>query len=215
MQEAAPAADVAEGAPSPRPVAVAEVLPPPTAAQRSLSSARDAAFSLGVHPFPSPTSTLLSAPPTPHIGPADTMSVASSYSPSLMRSRLGLNPEAREFDGSRAMLRRGQAVQPEAHHPMVEPAEREPGVPAPNAEQRERRSRAAVRHLAMAYRYLSAADEEEVANRYEAMFTQDFGEQYTNEVVRAIQEEPDDPPSEHGGEVQGQDGEENDDEQWG
>jgi len=214
-EEARQAESAAKHAPSPPPATAAGVVLPPTAAQRSSSLHRDAAARFGIHPLPSPSSTELGTPPTPHIGLADTQSIASAYSPQPIRSRLGFNPEAREFDGSRAMLRRGQAVQPEAHDPMVEPAEREPGVPGPTAEQRQRRSRAAVRHLAMAYRYLTAADEDEVANRYNTTFTQDLGNLYTDEVVRVIQMEPDDPSSEHGSEVQGQDRGENDDEQWG
>ncbi|KAK4548725.1 hypothetical protein LTR36_008498 [Oleoguttula mirabilis] len=117
--------------------------------------------------------------------------------------RQGLNPAAPLFDGSRAMLNHGPGVQPEAQDPMQEPPEHDVGVPAATSVQEERRVQAAVRHLAMAYRYLSAADRDGVANRYDGMFEQDFGERYTDERLRAIRDEPDDPPSES---EQGDDG---------
>lgn len=96
------------------------------------------------------------------------------------------------------MLRRGQDVQPEARNPMEPPPEHDIGAPPATVEQATRRRRAAMRHLAMAYRYLSAGDLDGVANRYDNMFEQDFGEEYTDERLRAIMVEPDDPPPEQG-----------------
>lgn len=107
-----------------------------------------------------------------------------------------MNPQASEFQfGAEAMLRRGPGVQPEARDPMVPPPEHDVGVPAATPDQAGRRRRAAVRHLAMAYRYLSAGDFDGIATRYDGIFEQDFGEAYTDERLRAIMHEPNDPPA--------------------
>ncbi|KAK5124565.1 hypothetical protein LTR85_001782 [Meristemomyces frigidus] len=186
----------AEGADAPRAAGGAGMLPPTTLPQAPTSSSGDTAHPFGIQPFPPPPSTPFGTPPTPHIGPADTQSVASAYSPLTTARRRGLNPTAPRFDGSRAMLNRGPGIQPEARDPMEEPPEREVGVPAATPQQVERRVQAAIHHLAMAFRYLSAADQDEVANRYDGMFQQDFGARYEDQRSRAIQDEPDDPPSE-------------------
>ena len=205
-QEAGDIEIPAEAVASPPTSTVASVPPPSTVAHAPPSSTGDATPAFGIAPFPPPSATTpIRTPPTPHIGPADTDSVASLYSPSLTASRQGLNPRANSFDGAEAMRLRGQAMQPEVHDPMIEPPEREPGHPQATAAQSERRVNAAIGHAAMVYRYLSAADHQE-AEQYSVTFTQSFGERYRYAVARAIQDEPDDPPSEQGRiESQGED----------
>ncbi|KAK3670659.1 hypothetical protein LTR78_009494 [Recurvomyces mirabilis] len=53
---------------------------------------------------------------------------------------------------------------------------------------------AAIRHCAMVYRYLSAGDHNQMADRYDNQYQEDFGEAYVDDLVDVIQNEGDDPP---------------------
>jgi len=75
--------------------------------------------------------------------------------------------------------------------------EREPGVPAADEEQVQRRLTSAVYHAATVWRRLTATHRdfwENVAIQLSRIFTQFFGGAYTAELVRVVQQEPDDPP---------------------
>ncbi|KAK4574165.1 hypothetical protein LTR86_001926 [Recurvomyces mirabilis] len=65
---------------------------------------------------------------------------------------------------------------------------------------------AAIRHCAMVYRYLSAGDHSQIADRYDNRYQEDFHEAYVDDLVDVIQNEPDDPP--------GSDHDEQDDEDY-
>ncbi|KAK5684226.1 hypothetical protein LTS10_004090 [Elasticomyces elasticus] len=195
---------------SPRQETVAAVISPPTApadiSAQSLGEVNTPPF--GLHPFPPRRDGPYATPPTPHIGPADTSSVASEYSPHVLASRRGLNPNANEFEGARAMLLHG--APPGTRDPMDEPPERDDliGVPVADDEQVARRLRDAIRHAALTYRRLTATHQWELAaEEMRAVFVRHFGEAYEEEEVRTMTEELDDPP-----ESEQEDAEDQDDE---
>ncbi|KAK4903355.1 hypothetical protein LTR27_000286 [Elasticomyces elasticus] len=197
---------------SPQREAAASVAPPPTApAPTSTPSHGDAdpgTLPFGLHPFPPHRDGSFHTPPTPHIGPADTSSVASEYSPHVLASRRGLNPNANEFEGARAMLLHG--VPPGTRDPMDEPPERDDliGVPVADDEQVARRLRDAIRHAALTYRRLTATHQWEVAaEEMRAVFVRHFGGAYEEEEVRTMTEEPDNPPESEQGDAEDQDDE--------
>ncbi|KAK3650023.1 hypothetical protein LTR56_006610 [Elasticomyces elasticus] len=184
---------------SPRQDSDSSVLSPPTApadtSAQSLGDVSTAVLPFGLHPFPPRSDGPFGTPLTPHIGPADTSSVASEYSPHVLASRRGLNPNANEFEGARAMLLHG--APPGTRDPLDEPPERDDliSVPVANNEQVARRLRDAIRHAALTYRRLTATHQWEVAaEEMRAVFVRHFGEAYEEEEVRTMTEEPDDPP---------------------
>ncbi|KAK5704164.1 hypothetical protein LTR97_003177 [Elasticomyces elasticus] len=197
---------------SPRRETAAPVISPPSApahtSAQSLGDADSGTLPFGLHPFPPRRDGPFHTPPTPHIGPADTSSVASEYSPHVLASRRGLNPNANEFEGARAMLLHG--APPGTRDPMDEPPERDDqiGVPVADEEQVARRLRDAIRHAALTYRRLTATHQWEVAaEEMRAVFVRHFGEAYEEEEVRTMTEEPDDPPESEQGDAEDQDDE--------